>query len=328
MGKYSIFNREQYSNYYLFLGSFGLGFFLWLFVTSSEEYSGIMNIPLEVRNISAKKTLKEEVPSAVQARFSGTGHELLKAFLLKDFYDDYKLVLDLDRISEEYKFILNEYYERFPHKVVIPPSWKIDFLEIVYPLEIQISLDEYLVKSLPIIPKIIIHTKPGFIQVGEINISPHIIDVAGPRELVESLQWMTTEVETLSALKEPVWDGSLLIQSPHRLIEYKNRIISYEIDIQKISERIISDIAVQVTRVPDGLRVFVNPTTVSLTAVGGVLRIADIYPEDFFIYVDFEDQWSQKKQFYAPTVVIPNDVIEWQDLSPRSIELVVTRDSE
>ena len=288
----------------------------------------MMNIPLEVRNISAKKTLKEEVPSMVQARFSGTGHELLKAFLLKDFYDDYKLVLDLDRISEEYKFILNEYYERFPHKVVIPSSWRIDFLEIVYPLEVKISLDEYLVKSIPVIPKIIIHSEPGFVQVGDINISPNIIDVAGPRELVDSLQWITTQAETLLALKEPVWDGSLSIYSPHRLIEYKDRFISYEIDIQKISERIISDIPVQVTRVPDGLRVFVNPRTVSLTAVGGVLRIADIYPEDFFIYVDFEDQWVQKKQFYAPTIVIPNDVIEWQDLSPRNIELIVTRDSE
>ena len=287
-----------------------------------------MKVPLEVRNISAKKTLKEEVPSTVQVRFLGTGHELLKAFLLKDFYDNYKLVLDLDRISEEYKFNLNEYYERFPHKVVIPSSWKIDFLEIVYPMEIQISLDEYLVKSIPVIPKIIIHSDPGFVQVGDINISPNIVDIAGPRELVESIQWMTTEAETLSALKEPILDGSLSIHSPHRLIEYKDRVISYTIDIQKISERIISDIPVQVTRVPDGLRVFVNPRTVSLTAVGGVLRIADIYPEDFFIYVDFEDQWSPKKQFYAPTVVIPNDIIELQDLSPRNIELVVTRDSE
>jgi hypothetical protein len=139
---------------------------------------------------------------------------------------------------------------------------------------------------------------------------------------------MTTEAETLTALKEPVRDGSLPIQTPHRLIEFKDKVISYEIDVQKISERIISDIPVQVTRVPDRLRVFVNPRTVSLTAVGGVSRIADIYPEDFFIYVDFEKQWSQKKQFYAPTVVVPNDVIEWQDLSPRSIELVVTRDSE
>ena len=287
-----------------------------------------MDIPLEVRNISAKKTLKEEVPSMVQARFSGTGHELLKAFLLKDFYDDYKLVLDLDRISEEYEFILNEYYERFPHKVVIPSSWKINFLEIVYPLEIKISLDEYLVKSIPVIPKVVIHLEPGFVQVGDINISPNIIDIAGPRELVDSLQWITTEAETLLALKEPVWDGYLSIHAPHPIIEYKDRSISYEIDIQKISERIISDIPVQVTRVPDGLRVFVNPRTVSLTAVGGVFRIADIYPEDFVIYVDFEDQWVQKKQFYAPTIVIPNDVIEWQDLSPRNIELVVTRDSQ
>ena len=48
---------------------------------------------------------------------------------------------------------------------------------------------------------------------------------------------------------------SLSIHPPHPIIEYKDRSISYEIDIQKISERIISDIPVQVTRVPDGLRV-------------------------------------------------------------------------
>ena len=111
------------------------------------------------------------------------------------------------------------------------------------------------------------------------------------------------------------------------MIEVKNNEISYNIDIQKISERIISDIPVQVTKIPPGLRIFVNPRTVSLTVVGGVNRIADIYPEDFFIYVDFEQNWSQNKQFYSPTVVMPNDVLEWQDISPRSIELVVTRDS-
>ena len=327
MSKRSLFNPKQYSKYYLVLGSLGLGFFLWLFVTSSEVYSSIMNIPLEVRNISAKKTLKEEVPQEIQARFSGTGHELLKAFLLKDFHDDYKLVLDLDRISEEYEFKLNEYYERFPHKVILPSSWNLEFLEIVYPLEILIRLDEYLVKSLMIIPKINVETQAGYIQVGKINVTPNLIDVAGPRDLVDSLRFIETKEETLTALKNPIKNGILSIEIPHRLIEFKEKNIHYEIDIQKISERIISDIPIQVTSVEEGLRVFVNPRTVSLTVVGGVDRIANIYPEDFFIYVDFSKKWSQKKQFYTPTVVMPNDVIEWQDLSPRSIELVVTRDS-
>ncbi len=286
-----------------------------------------MSIPLEVRNISAKKTLKEEVPSTIQARFSGTGHELLKSFIFKDFYSNYKLVMDLDRISEEYQFILNEYYERFPHKVILPNSWDIEFLEIVYPLEIMISLDEYLVKSLKVVPNIFIRPEQGYIQVGGINIFPHTIDIAGPREIVDSIQWINTIPETLVTINEPVHGNNLHISSPHRLIEYGDKTITYDVDIQKISERIISDIPVNITRVPEGLRVFVNPRTVSLTAIGGVSRIAEIYPEDFFIYIDFEKEWSQKKQFYAPVIVMPNDLIEWQDLSPRSIELVVTRDS-
>ena len=327
MSKDSIFKPIKFSNYYLYFGSIGLGFFLWLFVISGEIYSGVMEIPLEVRNISAKKTLKEEVPSALQVRFSGSGHELLKAYLLKDFFEDYKLVLDLDRISEEYNFILNDYYERYPHKVVIPSSWSLEFLEIVYPQELTISLDEYLVKSLPIVPNLIINTAPGFTQVGDIIISPNIINIAGPREIVDSLEWLFTEPETLIGLKESEINNSVFLKIPHRLIEVKNKEISYNIDIQKISERIISDIPVQVTKIPPGLRIFVNPRTVSLTVVGGVNRIADIYPEDFFIYVDFGQKWSQNKQFYSPTVVMPNDVLEWQDISPRSIELVVTRDS-
>jgi len=323
----SISKSKQFSKYYLFLGSLGLGFFLWLFVISSEKYVVTMSIPLEVRNISAKKTLKEEVPSTIQARFSGTGHELLKAFILKDFYSDYKLVMDLDRISEEYQFILNEYYERFPHKVILPNSWDIEFLEIVYPLEIMISLDEYLVKSLQVVPNIFIRPERGYIQVGGINIFPHTIDIAGPREIVDSIQWINTVPETLLTLNAPVHGNNLFISSPHHLIEYGDKTITYDVDIQKISERIISDIPVNITRVPEGLRVFVNPRTVSLTAIGGVSRIAEIYPEDFFIYIDFEKEWSQKKQFYSPVIVMPNDLIEWQDLSPRSIELVVTRDS-
>ena len=45
----------------------------------------------------------------------------------------------------------------------------------------MISLDEYLVKNLPVEPNIFIRPEPGYIQVGKINIIPHTIDVAGPR---------------------------------------------------------------------------------------------------------------------------------------------------
>ena len=63
----------------------------------------------------------------------------------------------------------------------------------------------------------------------------------------------------------------------------------------------------------------------SLTIVGGVKRIAEIYPEDIFVYIDFEEQWTPRLQFFQPEVVIPNDVLDWKDLSPKNVELVVTK---
>ena len=44
------------------IGAFGMAIILWLFVVSEEEYSIIMSMPIEARNISAQKALKEEVP--------------------------------------------------------------------------------------------------------------------------------------------------------------------------------------------------------------------------------------------------------------------------
>ena len=45
------------------LGAFGLAIFLWLFVVSNNNYSTIINIPIEVRNLNErKKAYKKEIP--------------------------------------------------------------------------------------------------------------------------------------------------------------------------------------------------------------------------------------------------------------------------
>jgi hypothetical protein len=97
-------------------------------------------------------------------------------------------------------------------------------------------------------------------------------------------------------------------------------------DIQSVSERIISEIPVKVVNVLPNLRLFVNPTTVALTVIGGVDRIADIESDDIIVTIDFAKQWISGKNYYEPTVKIPVDILEWQDLSPRNLELVVTKD--
>ncbi|MBL7059552.1 MAG: hypothetical protein ISS10_00980 [Candidatus Marinimicrobia bacterium] len=307
------------------LGALGLAALLWVFVVSDNQYTMVLEIPIEARNLSTKKALKEEVPEFAQARFEGTGRALFKAMLLKDFFEDYKLVLDLNRISEEYEFILNEYFNEYPQKVVLPPSLELEYIEVVYPSEVHISLDEYLVKTVSVLPDVLVKTASGYVQVADIHVSPSTIDIAGPKELMQSIHFVHTVRDTVENLMSSI-HKTIPIEKRKKIIEYSVEEVKYSVNIQAISERIITEVPVKIVNISSGYRVFVNPRTVSLTLIGGVDRISDVYPEDVFIYIDFKDKWNLKQQFYEPSVVTPNDILEWRDLSPRNVELVVTRE--
>ena len=79
--------------------------------------------------------------------------------------------------------------------------------------------------------------------------------------------------------------------------------------------------------IPDNIRVFPSPQTVALTVIGGLRQISKLKAEEIDVILNF-NSWSTKKQFYEPIISLPNGVIKWQDLSPRSLELGVARQSK
>ena len=307
----------------LTLGAFGLALLLWVFVVSENEYAMVMDLPIEARNLSAQKAHREEVPQFASVRLKGTGRDLFKAFLLKK-YAGFKLVLDLEGISQEYEFVLNKYFEKYPQKIVLPSKYNVSFVEVVYPNRIQISLDEYQVKTVPVLSNLIVNPAPGHIQVGKTQFSPRKIEIAGPREELALINHVETVFDTIAGITTPL-QGYVEIASLGRLIEYSENDVEINLDIQEISERIIVDIPVRVIYIREKIRVFPSPQTVSLTVVGGVQRIAELKPEEIQVIIDFNN-WNRQIQFYEPQVNIPSDVLEWRDISPRSLELGVARE--
>lgn len=308
----------------LWMGAFGLAFLLWVFIVSSENYEMVLSIPIEVRNLSEQKALREEVPDNALVRFEGKGRMLFKTILLKRFYKNFKLVLDLDRISDEYEFILNDYYSRYPQKIVIPNEFEINYIEIESPREIKISLDEYAVKTVPVISQLIIETAPGYVTVGEEQIIPNEIEIAGPRDIIDSLNVIHSVKDTLSNVIVDI-SNSYGFESPLQQLQFSTSEVEINVNIQALSERIISEVPVNVINVPSNYRVFVSPHTISLTIVGGIDFIQGINSDDISLTIDFSRQWNSSIQFYEPIVSVPNGVINWQDLSPPNVELIVTQ---
>ena len=306
------------------LGAISLASLLWIFVISENIYLMVVDMPVEARNLPARHALKEEVPESAKVRLRGTGRSLFKTILLSRFIPGFKLVLDLERISEEYDFILNDYFERYPQKVSIPSNFDVSYVEVIYPKSIHISLDEYKEKTVLVVPKIQISTAPGFAIVGKPVISPKKVKIAGSRNIVETISSVETISDTIINSNSPISINLLLKSERGELLEYTPKVVSFKQSIQSISERIISEIPVQILNVKSDVQAFVSPQTVSLTVIGGSDFISNLKPENLIISVDFND-WNPKKQFYDLNVKTSEDVISWMDLSPQNIELVVTK---
>ena len=307
----------------LLFGALGLALLLWIFVVSQNEYTLILDLPIEARNLNVQKAHKEEVPPSASVRLRGTGRDLFKSFLLKNF-GGFKLVLDLEGISKEYEFVLNDYFEKFPQKVVLPLNYNLSFVEVVYPNRIKISLDDYSSKSVPIISNLHIKPAPGFLLVGNQIIRPEKVEIAGPKKELALINHIETVYDTINGLTS-FYSGKIKTQSLGRLIKYSTNSVEISVDIQNISERIIVDVPVIVINIPEKIRVFPSPQTVSLTVIGGVNQISNLNPTDIKVIVDFND-WSHLKQFYEPKVSIPKNILDWRDISPKNVEIGVARE--
>ena len=304
------------------LYSFVIAFIFWFFIKSEDTYSVTTKIPLVARNLQEQKTYKEEVPESIIVTLKGSGRAFIWLRFFDSFYEDYKAVLDLSRIADEYNFELDQYYKNNPEKIVLPPSLDLEFVEVISPRSIKINLDQYLVKKVPIRSQVIISTEPGYVQVGNQAFIPDSISIGGPQEIVDTIGFVNTEKDTMEGLVASI-EGELSIINPNKLVNFDPKKVQGYIDIQPISQKIVTDIPVKLINKPSDIKIFVNPATVSLTIIGGLNEIAGITSNDIEVMINFEKSWKDDKQFYSPVIKIPDNIMEWKDLSPNNLEILV-----
>jgi hypothetical protein len=304
--------------------SFVIAIVFWFFIKSEDTYTINLDIPLVARNLQEQKTYKEEVPESIFVTLKGTGRSFIWLRVFNNFYgDDFKAVIDLSSITDEYNFELDSYYKENPEKIVLPSSLDLQFVEVLNPRNVQIKLQRYMVKKVPIESQILVSTEPGYIALGE-QFFPDSISIGGPEEAVNQIDFVLTKKDTLIDLVASV-NGNWSILNPNKLVNFDPKKVDALIDVQPISETIITGIPVELINKPNNVNVFVNPATVSLTIVGGLNQITNILPEDINVIIDF-DLWNSEKQFYSPTIKLPDYLIEWKDLSPNNLEILVIKE--
>lgn len=326
-------STSLYSNLTYKLGAVGLAVILWFFSISDSQFSAEVEFPIEIRNIREGKTLSEAAPANAVLRFRGTGRALAKLYLLKPFFES-SIVLDLVRVQQRYVFYLDEYLLDNTQRIsiLIPGIQEsLEFVEVVRPDSIEIVLSDYKEKRVPVRDQITLEIAPGYTQVGDIGITPPQALVKGPVEAVDRVQEVLTSRRTYRDVSTPVEDFvGLWDPDPEAALAIEPLNVTLNIDIQMIGERQLSEVPVNVLNVPENLDVIVAPSTVALKVSGGVNYLASldsIASNAVEVFVDYRTQWSPESLFVEPQVRLDSNLLEYEDLNPKQLEIITTRRS-
>ena len=290
------------------------GLFLWFYVTTDNQFDHTQYVSLRVINKPSGYILAEPIPSRARVRFRGKGKNLLSLG-----YRDKRIEIDLQERAREAVIPLE------PGMIKgIPSGAEIHPLRIVEPETVRVRLDRFAAKMVPVKPAMVLLPLDGYTQVGSVVLDPDSVVVSGPKGYVDEILEVSTEdLEYKNLLKEI--RGKIALASAGRAtLNYSSRAVEFKADIQRIGERVMTEIPIVVLNVPARLKVTAVPSTLSLRIQGGVNVLSKLRKEDVVASIDYGSRHRYRGEKVPANIQVPPG-ITFSESRPESFELVVER---
>jgi len=298
------------------VGSIIIAIALWLIVATDNEYVHQIEIPIKLTRLYEGKTLLNKIPEKAIIELKGKGRALIALM----FYN-VQFNLDLQDIVKSQKIQLTEYLNFLD----LPATFGCEVLAIIEPEAFDLQLDNFDKESKPIMLAGSVGTENGYILL-DYHFSPDTVGLSGPRRLVESITYVNTDQIAIAG-KRSSFKQNIKLQNPHPGITFIDPdITTVEFNIQRLIERVVYDIPIQVINVPNNLVVEPVPNKLSLKIKGGEIMVADLNAEDIHAEIDFAKDYTLEKEEYGASIVTPEN-ISWIESIPKKFKLKVRRRS-
>ena len=287
-------------------------FFLWLVVRMNKTYDHAYNIPLKVINNNPAKCLKYPVPNMVRVEFLGRGVDLMRL----QFYDIVYEV-DISDVKDRIQINLTEHPEfvHFPEDITVPVK------SIIRPQQILFQLDDLKEKVVPVKIKANIKTDAGFSLIESIPV-PDSIKVRGPATFVDTLTHIDTKSESFENMRLPFSEEFGIKESHEFYAVYLPEKVNVSFDIQRLAEKELNNVPVEVINVPRQFDVVPLPSFVKLYIKGGEKILANAEKEDFKVVINFNRDWRKNGEKVPATIQTDLNIINVES-RPAQFELVV-----
>lgn len=282
-------------NLYVVIISFLFSSILWVSITLTEEYFTTYNVPARVVNAPYGYALASELPTNISVKIRGIGWRLTGIGIGSESFFNISAKNDSGRI------LANLYAN------IVENPWlssDVSVIDIV-PDTVSFFIERIVSKKLPVVPDLKMSFKTGFGLASSIKVVPDSVVVFGPKSLMEKLSSFSTQAIKLSAL-----DNQTKLKAVFNNDRFRTNIAAVEVtlDVQRMVDKNIENISVEVLDVPVDRDVILLPNTVSYLVKGGINVLGRLNASDFKAYVYYRDVLLDTVGTVAPVVVLPENV--------------------
>ncbi len=305
--------RIIFQNFWFKLVALIMALLLWFHVATDHVYETTRTFPLEIINIPVQLVLAEKLPDQVEVKIRGRGKEHLKLLLSE------RKSLKID--AKSFKIGENSYIIK-PQQIPLPEGLELEVTGIISPQDLKIKLDNLVEKKVEVQPRITILPAEGFVQVGELHYSPKEVTISGPQKCVADLKEVYTSQKVMDKAEKTVSDQADLLPPPGYNLHLSSQRINFSAEVQKSADREISNIPVQLTRLPKYREVLLEPGRITVIVSGAENPVNRISPDKIRAVIDGSTVKRREKIKLPVQVELPSGVM-LKKTTPDSVEVSV-----
>jgi hypothetical protein len=275
---------------------------LWLYASMREEYSTVIDVPLEIR-LPSGRALETEVASTIRAQVQGAGWQLVNHFLSSAI----RCVVDIPakRIiptvqDQQATFSLSR--QTLAQAIQAPVGV---LVQRIVSDSLVLAVGTIASKRVPIRATLDVEPREGFICTLPVRLTPDSVTIRSSRKVLARIGSWQTGVIALRDVYEPVQVQTELADTLSGVVQFQRIQISCAVNVQQMAEMSFQDIPILCLGAPNTSDIGVRPMRVSVLLRGGIDDIAKLIPEQIRVSIDYNLVLTTQTGILKPTVSVP-----------------------
>lgn len=280
--------------------SFTLAFGMWLYVSLNGSYSTFLEVPVRVVT-NENQAIESDIPKKILVELKGRGWDLLN---LKYIQKNFECLVDLSKFNQTSGEI------EVTHSRLLQSLTALEQTEIknINPDYFLVKLGDVDSKDVTIKPNITVYTRPGFVQVGDIELNPNVTNIKGYSLAIKGIKSVYTENLILEDVFKKTRGRVNVLDTFNQTIRIKPKNIAYSLEVQQNCNLEIKQLPIEIRGGQYEVNNQLSPVRINVLLQGGVEEIAKINPGDVRAVLDYKDIINDSTGILIPKIILPPNI--------------------